>query len=191
MKAKIILYTILLLFAFACGKKNKFIPKPIGHFRIEFEQKEYQQFNFNWPYQFEYPVYAKLVKEENRFSEPFWINIAYAKHNAQIHLSYKPIKGNLEQLINDSHELAYKHAIKASAINEKAYSNPNNHVFGTLFEIKGNAASPMQFHLTDSVSHFLRGSFYISETPNYDSLIPVIQFVEADILHLIETLNWN
>ncbi|HNZ71643.1 MAG TPA: gliding motility lipoprotein GldD, partial [Prolixibacteraceae bacterium] len=64
-------------------------------------------------------------------------------------------------------------------------------VYGTVYSIKGNAASPMQFYLTDSVEHFLRGSMYISEIPNYDSLQPVINFLEADMIRLIETLSWK
>ncbi|MDA3927497.1 MAG: gliding motility lipoprotein GldD, partial [Prolixibacteraceae bacterium] len=61
----------------------------------------------------------------------------------------------------------------------------------TIYQIKGNVASPLQLHLTDSVNHFMRASFYISEIPNYDSLSPVIKFIEEDIYQLIETFTWK
>lgn len=173
-----------------CQEEN-YVPKPRGFFRIDFETKHYQTFDENWPCLFEYPAYSRIVHIQNQFSEPYWINISTGKYHAQIHLSYKPVANNLEELINDAHELAYKHALKASSIDEQLFINEQNHVYGTLFDIKGNAASPMQFYLTDSLKHFMRGSFYISETPNYDSLFPVIQYFEEDVRHLMETLIWK
>jgi len=49
----------------------------------------------------------------------------------------------------------------------------------------------MQFFLTDSTNHFLRGAFYIREVPNIDSIKPVIDFLVPDIIRLIETTTWN
>ena len=69
--------------------------------------------------------------------------------------------------------------------------NPANQVYGLIYKIEGNAASPMQFFLTDSTHHFLRGALYIREVPNIDSLKPVIDFLEIDIIRLIETTSWN
>lgn len=49
----------------------------------------------------------------------------------------------------------------------------------------------MQFYLTDSVSHFLRGALYISEVPNYDSLRPVIKYLSEDVLKMIGSTEWK
>ncbi|MFA9391073.1 MAG: gliding motility lipoprotein GldD [Prolixibacteraceae bacterium] len=186
---KISISVFLLLILLGC--KDQYAPKPNGYFRIEFPSKEYVQMKLNYPYQFEYPNYAKLVPDSNRFTEPYWMNIVIPTFKTNIHLSYKPVENNLAQLIDDSRELVYKHAVKANAINEKLYINDDKKVFGTIYEIKGNVASTLQFHLTDSSHHFLRGSFYISEIPNYDSLSPVIQFIDQDIYHIIETFSWK
>ncbi|MCL1822363.1 MAG: gliding motility lipoprotein GldD, partial [Prolixibacteraceae bacterium] len=91
----------------------------------------------------------------------------------------------------ESHELTYRHTQKASAIDAKLFLNPENKVYGTIYTIAGNAASPMQFYLTDSTRHFLRGALYIRDIPNIDSLRPVIDFLIPDILHLIETARWQ
>jgi gliding motility-associated lipoprotein GldD len=167
------------------------MPKPRGYFRIDFPEKKYQLFDVGFPYSFEYPVYATITPDTIGTTEPYWIDVNIPMNKAKFHLSFKKITGNLSQLTEDSRELAYKHTIKATSIDEKNFINPMNKVYGTIYTIKGNAASPMQFYLTDSTSHFLRGSFYISEIPNYDSLMPVINFLETDITHLIETLHWN
>ena len=191
---KLILQFILLslsIVVLSGGCKKGTTPKPRGYFRIDFPEKLYRSSNPDYPYIFDYPVYANIVVDKDKLAEPYWINIVFQKNKAKLHLSYKPVQNNLQALTEDSRELAYKHSIKASAINEKLFINNEKKVYGTIYEIKGNAASPLQFHLTDSTSHFLRGSFYISEIPNYDSLRPVIQFIDDDIYHLIETLSWK
>ncbi len=93
--------------------------------------------------------------------------------------------------MEDSRTLAYKHSQKADAIQEQVFMNPSKNVYGLIYKIEGNAASPMQFFLTDSTNHFLRGALYIRDIPNIDSLKPVIDFLETDIVRLIETTTWN
>jgi len=173
------------------GCKEKFTPKPRGYIRIDFPDKEYLTFVNSFPYSFEYPVYSQIIPDTIGNAEPFWLDVNIPGNKAKFHLSYKKVNGNLAQLTEDSRELAYKHSIKASSIDENLFINSADRVFGTVYTIKGNAASPIQFYLTDSTNHFLRGALYISEIPNYDSLLPVINFLETDITHLIETFHWN
>jgi gliding motility-associated lipoprotein GldD len=60
-----------------------------------------------------------------------------------------------------------------------------------VFDIAGNTASSVQFYLTDSTRHFLRGSLYFYSAPNIDSLRIVVDFIKKDILHLINTTSWK
>jgi gliding motility-associated lipoprotein GldD len=69
--------------------------------------------------------------------------------------------------------------------------NNVNRVYGTLYDLKGNTATAVQFFVTDSTKHFLRGSLYFAAEPDADSLEPVIEFFRGDIEHLIETLQWK
>ena len=62
----------------------------------------------------------------------------------------------------------------------------------TVWRLRGrNVASTYQFFATDSLHHFLRGALYINRTPNNDSLAPVLEYIQADLDHLIETLRWR
>nr|WP_321407655.1 gliding motility lipoprotein GldD [uncultured Carboxylicivirga sp.] len=166
-------------------------PKPRGYFRIEFPEHSYQLFDSTYPYKFEYPEYAKIVADTLPDAEAYWCNVSFPTLNGQIHLSYKTVGDRFYDLLEDSRKLAYKHSIKADAINERYFENPDKQVMGVLYEIKGNAASPFQFFVTDSTKHFLRGSLYFNTVPNKDSLAPVIQFVKEDIEHLIESIEWK
>lgn len=189
-KAGVFVTAVLLLMSVVSCKKD-YIPKPRGYFRIEFPEKNYRlSYSDNFPYEFEIPVYSFIAPDDERRTEPFWVNLKVPANKAELHISYKPVKNNLAQLTEDSRTLAYKHSIKADAINERVFVNPANKVYGTIFLIDGNAASPLQFYLTDSTRHFLRGALYIREVPNIDSIRPVIDFLTTDVVHLIETTQW-
>ncbi|WP_338039118.1 hypothetical protein [Maribacter litopenaei] len=108
-----------------------------------------------------------------------------------IFLSYKKIDDNLEKLIVDAKRLSYEHAAKADNIVEQPYVNPNKKVYGSLFEVQGNAASQSQFFVTDSTEHFLTGSVYFYTKPNYDSILPAAAYLQNDIRRIIETLEWK
>ena len=70
--------------------------------------------------------------------------------------------------------------------------NPERDVYGLMYFLEGEGvASPLQFYVTDSTRHFLRGSLYFNIYPNNDSLQPVIDFITDDVRHLITTLEWK
>lgn len=162
------------------------------YFRIDFPEKEYKSYDSTCPYTFQYPVYGEITKglgeqEQN----PCWINIVFRSFKATVYISYFDLHNNLAKLMEDCRSLAYKHDIKADAIHEILYSDTANKIYGMVYEIKGNAASPIQFYLTDSTQHFIRGSLYFDVKPNKDSLAPVIDFLQKDIKYLMETLRWK
>lgn len=180
------------------GCREVAVPKPKGFFRIDLPVREYRVFDGNIPQMgkvpvsFEYPVYGNISLNNTYKSEPGWFNIDFLSYQAKIYLTYKDLKNNLDTLMDETYKLNVKyHITKADAINEQVIDNPDNHVHGILYELKGNTATAVQFFVTDSTKHFLRGSLYFEAEPNPDSLAPVINFFRADIIHLIETTNWK
>lgn len=186
-------YLVLLAFIAlnAAGCRKNSVPKPAGYFRIDLPAKEYISLPDKYPYSFEYPSYGVINELPGSNSEPYWINIEFRAFKARIHISYKDVSNNLVRLTEDSHNLSYKHSVKADAIEERVWANDSTHVYGILYDVKGNAASALQFYMTDSTKHYLRGSLYFMSEPNEDSLKPVIDFFREDIIHLIETLSWK
>ncbi len=195
MSNQFFLLTIVFCFAFnACN--SPFTPKPKGYFKIDFPKKEYAVFNqAGYPYSFEYPTYANVVKDSLFFNEatenPWWINVQFPTFNAKIHISYKQIgKTNFNNLINDAYKLTSKHSEKAYYINDSVMLTPNA-VKGIFFKVEGDVATANQFLLTDTTQHFLRGALYFDATPNEDSLSIVNKFLIEDVKHLINTFKWN
>ena len=183
---------VLLLFVFISACQESYSPKPRGYFRIGLPEKEYLTFDTAFPYSFEYPAYASIVADQDPGSEPYWINVRFPGFNGTLHMSYKAVDGNLAEYIDDSRTFVLKHIPKADAINDSLVFRPEAKVYGMVYDIEGNAAaSPCQFFVTDSTTHFLRGALYFDFQPNNDSLAPVIGFIREDILHLLTTLNWK
>lgn len=195
MKIKITCLSFLLILLTACN--SDYTIKPRGYFKIEFPQKAYQKFdNPAYPYSFEYPVYAEILKDSLFFDakaeNPYWINVSFPRFNGKIYISYKEVgKNNFDSLVNDAFTMSYKqHTYKASSIEPVPFTTPNN-LNGIYFNLKGNTATANQFFITDSTTHFLRGALYFDAVPNEDSLRPVNNFLQKDLQHLINTLQWR
>ena len=154
---------LLSIVFFACNSDYT-IGKKRGYFKINFPTKAYRLFNEpGYPYTFEYPVYANIIKDTTFFDakpeNPWWINIDFPQFQARIHVSYKEIgKNKLDSLVNDAFQLSYKqHTAKASSIESEEIVTPNQ-LHGVYFTLGGNTATANQFFLTDSVKHFFRGA---------------------------------
>lgn len=188
-------FSVITLVVFsACN--SDYTPKPKGYFKIDFPEKQYRVFQqTGYPYSFEYPVYANVIKDSSFFGEatenPWWINIDYPQFNGRVHISYKQVGLNkLDKLVNDAFTMTNKHNLKAYSIDDSLMVTPNN-VHGLFFKVGGNVATANQFFLTDSVTHFLRGALYFDATPNEDSLGIVNRFVLEDLKHMINTFKWK
>jgi gliding motility-associated lipoprotein GldD len=186
---------VICLFLFSC--EETYTPKPKAFFRIDLPEKKYQLFQpADCPFQFEFPVYARVSRDTTFFEEKTedrcWLNIDFESLGGMIHISYKPIteEQSLFKLAEDAHKLTFKHTIRADYIDERLIRNAYG-VSGTLYEVGGNAASNIQFFLTDSSQHYLRGALYFNTPPNADSLSPVVKFVREDMVRLIETFQWK
>lgn len=188
---KNIIYIFLIItFAHVSCKEN-YVPKPRGFMKVEYPERAYTLFDTNAPFSYEYPVYAKVLPDTSPNAEKYWYNIYFSPFDATIYLSYKDINDNLENFIEDTRTLAYKHTIKAEAIEENLIYQPEKNVYGILYDLSGNTASSLQFFITDSTDHFLRGSLYFNTTPKKDSLAPVVQFIRKDVLHMLKSFEWQ
>jgi gliding motility-associated lipoprotein GldD len=168
-------------------------PKPKGYFRIALPEKKYVPYTGECPFAFSIPDYAHIENSVEKNAEPCWKNLVFDRFKATLYLSYKSISNDkmLGQLINNSWALTEKHRAVADGRRETDIIREKDHVYGTLIDVGGNAATALQFYLTDSSSHFIYGSLYFYTVPNKDSLRPVLDFLRKDILHLTETFQWS
>lgn len=163
------------------------IPKPMGYPRIDFPEKVYSWYDSATPFGFEKPQYAQV----QHVDEAGGYDLLFPGFRAAVHLTYYDRPGALDTLAEDARRMAYKHTVRADAIEERFLSDSARHVHAMLYLIRGEVASSVQFYAVDSMRRYLRGALYFYAQPNVDSLAPAIDFFTDDIIHLIETLRWE
>lgn len=175
--------------ALLTGCSNDPVPKPRGWFRIDLPEQAYTPWTDEAAFSTELPVYARMI---TRRQEPGsrWYDLRFDGQRATVHLTWSRPDGHLEELIEDAHAFKGKHEVKAVRVDRERILRDSVRVFGTLFNVEGDVASPLVFYLTDSADHFLYGALYFDTPPNADSLAPVTARLREDMRHMAGTLRW-
>lgn len=170
----------------------EYVPKPRGYFRIDLPQPAYKSLpELSLPYTFQISHLAEV--ELSPIGNPIgWININYPSMRVRLYCSYLPITPvTFEKTEIESRKMVVRQTKYPNQIMEQEYNNAEEKVYGSLFMLGEESASPIQFMLTDSVSHFFRGALYYDCIINADSLAPVTHYLKQDIVELIQSFKWN
>src|SRR5205085_6312020 len=128
-----IVYCILIIVYFSYISCNStYTSKPTGYFKVDFPERKYVKFEkAGFPYSFEYPAYANIVRDTTYFDStadnPFWVNVDFPVFRGKIFISYKTIGGRsiykirsgqgyrdssavntFLNLVNDAYKLTFK-----------------------------------------------------------------------------------
>lgn len=190
---------ILICFALAamlfagCGGGD-YTPKPQAYIRIDMPEHSYTVCDTAvLPFTFEVGDAVELNHKKNTAGE-VWLDLNYPQWDGVVYLTYRRLHSpaDLRGQIDTSSRYLEQHYQFASGVEEQGYSDPDNRVFGTVNYLRGNkVASTCQFWLTDSTRNYLRGALFLNRIPNNDSLAPVLNYIQEDIEHLVETLRWR
>ena len=183
---------VIACIAVSCDRQSGYLPKPRGYFRIDLPKKTYTKVDTIERYSFDCPQYALVTPDPYSPDEKNWVNIEMPQFKGSIHLTHKPIDGNLGEYLEDVHTMVTKHLQKANGVRDSLIVNEEHKVYGLLIEMDGKGvATPLQFYLTDSIRNFVRGALYFNFVPDNDSMQPVINFIREDIDQLINTFEWK
>ena len=197
------LFTFLLLTA--CGGGDVPQPKPKAYLRIDLPEPHYVDVDslpmpdslgggaIVLPYAFEINSRA-LVNKVRRSPRGTTLELLYPEWKGYVELLYKPLagRGDLPAQLDTAMRMLEFHHQVASGEESLLIQVPDNNVYATVWHLFGRkVASPCQFVATDSVAHFLHGELFIDQVPNNDSLAPMLNYMQADLNHLIETLRWK
>ncbi|MHC5200751.1 gliding motility lipoprotein GldD [Myroides sp. LJL119] len=180
-------FTCIAMILLVVGCKKDTLPKPQAYLALEYPDAQYQTYtDTNAKYSFNKNTLSNIKTTANNS-----IEIHYPQMKATIFLNYKPIENNLNLLLSDAQKLTYEHFIKADEIIEQPFVNPTNKVTAMLYNVKGDAATNVQFYATDQRKNFLVASLYFYTTPNFDSILPAKEYLENDMKQILETLQWE
>ncbi len=164
-------------------------PRPMGFHRLELPEHQYQKFACDaCPMAFEYPTYGTLfVMPEDSCV----LNIDFPELACKWHITYEEldsIKYPERQAFEKYRSMIYRHSQKGR-VYESQIDAPAG--YGTLFEIYGEVPTSAQFYITNGEDLAVENSFYFATAMRNDSLKPVIKHIKADLMHMIESLEWN
>ncbi len=169
------------------------VPKPVGYFRIDLPEHEYQPTDTTLPFTFERSVHARLDIRPQP-DGGYWFDVSYPQLNAAFKFTYFSVKhtDSLRNLMVQEERMVKFHYQKADDVEFSLIRDPEAHIWGQIYDIVGKeVATPFMFWMTDSLHHFLRGTLYFNFTPNNDSLQPVIDYLREDAMHLVGSFEWK
>lgn len=194
MKSRVFFFFLIALSA-SCS--SDYSPKPKGYFHIELPEPVYRDLT-GYPF-FKCRISNQALVEELKEAPAEMkerngtgFNLNYPRFNAKIYCSFFPInKSNFPVFMEESRRMIDVQEKKAKGIKETEYSNPEQKVYGIVYEIQGNAVSPVQFVISDSIRSFFRGALYFDNAWNRDSIAPILAYINKDIQIMIESFQWK
>ncbi|BAO54700.1 gliding motility lipoprotein GldD [Nonlabens marinus] len=180
--ASIFLFIILLA---SCGGEDA-VPKPDAQLALNYPDPTYKSIEKDCSFSFD--MNDKAVMKGKKDCS---MTISYPDMDAMVYVNYRSVEENLRQLLIDGQKLSYTHNQMADAITEQPFVNPKNKTYGMFYEVEGDAASNIQFYVTDSVQNFLTASLYFNREPYYDSILPAVEYIKQDMVKMMESLQWK
>lgn len=181
------LHILLVVFSFLlCSCEEESTPKPNCQLSLEYPDATYDQLASKCNFEFDVNTLSAISFKENCAME-----VHYPKMKATLYLTYKPVNNDIEKLLRDAQKLTYEHVIKADDILEQPFVNAEEKVYGMFYEVGGNAATNVQFYVTDSTKNFVTGSLYFYAKPNFDSILPAANYIKSDVRKIMETMKWK
>lgn len=184
MKIKVFVFLSILVLSISCT--DEVLPKPNAFLRLDYPMASYQKVVSECPYNIQISQNSYI-----EFQNDCWAKIHYPNLKATIHLTYRRVDNNLEEVLKEVEKLTFEHTVKADVINARPFVNQQKKIFGKIINVEGDVASNIQFHATDSVKNVLFGALYFEVRPNYDSILPAIKYIEMDIKNLMENIEWK
>lgn len=180
---------VVLLLLLGCRPERGGVPRPEGLMRIDRCDTLYRRVLLRCPFTVDIP--SQAVVEQDATS-PQWVNIAYPGYGATLWCSYIALTPqNRAVRYAESRELVYVHAAKSPSIEVQRYADEDRRVYALLYHLSGEAATPLQFEVTDSTRYLFRGALYFDAPVRGDSVAPVVGYIADDVARMIETLQYT
>lgn len=180
----------LLFILISCGEET-YIPKPPAYLRTELPDHNYKRHIDSCGYEFDLPEIYTVEQAPGDTNSSCHRRIQLGPMNGTVYFRYWKMNEPLAFYINNANDEVDKHKTKASDIIDHSILRHDDRVFGTLFRLEGDVATPFQFYLTDSTDHFMYAEVLFNFAPNYDSLKPTLDYLQVDLEKLMESFKWG
>ncbi|MCS7297482.1 MAG: hypothetical protein RMK19_05300 [Bacteroidia bacterium] len=138
---------------------------------------------------FAYPAYAKLHYVPK---DSCWFDLYFPELDAYWHITahdLQTLHKTPQKALETYRKLIYKHAIRATDIQEKFIRGPGGK--GFFYEIYGEAPTHALLFYTDSLRYALMIASYFKVAGAEDSLAPIIDRMKYELLRIYPTITWK
>lgn len=176
-----------------CTEDNiKPIPRRTAYPRIAVCDTLYSKTSL-LPINFEINAEATAISpNSNRANDKSqWIDINYPTYNGTLSCTFSQATDSISLnkiLVNRTERIALNLGDSSFEITD---INTPQGISGKIYLTQTNMVTPLMFIATDHHNWVLSGSFgfNLSQTINYDSVSPIIDAVNNDLIHTIKTLK--
>ena len=188
MKKFIIPFVLILLFS--CEEELN-VPKPPSYLRLELPDHKYDNYKDSCQYSFDLPSIYSVENAPKAEESSCHRRIQLGPLNGTVFFRYWDMTEPLSYYVNNANDEIDRHKGKANNVKDKLILREKDDVYGILFQLEGDVATPFQFYLTDSTDRFVYGEVLFNMAPNYDSLKPTLDYLRQDLDQLLETFKWG
>ena len=167
------------------------IPKPPAYLRLELPDHTYISYVDSCQYSYDLASIYTVENPSGNKQNMCYREIKLGPLNGTIYFRYWDMVEPLSYYVNNANDEIDRHKGMAIDVNDQLIIREKDDVYGIIFQLKGDVATPFQFYLTDSTDRFVYGEVLFNMSPNYDSLIPTLDYLRKDLNQLLETFKWN
>lgn len=167
------------------------VPRPTAYPRIEVYPQAYSDAGFT-QLQIEANDSATVTIDDRPADSATWLEIRYPKYRATLYCTYTPASSaeEVDAIIENREErMALNSGGAASTLTE--FSNSDGLLCRLLVTPFGTI-TPVQFIATDGNRFVLSGSCHlqgVTDAAATDSIRPVVNAVEADVIYMLQKLS--
>lgn len=174
----------LALIVLSCNN-NVNLPKQKAYFAPELEIPTYKKIFLDCNYNLYINSQASIHNIKNCNYEIYYKNL-----NAKIFINQIVLSNSIKRVLNTFNQKIKENSRFSDQIIESDYVNTDKKTYSKLYSFVGNSPSNIQFYLTNQTDKFLTGSLFFETEPNYDSLLPYIDYIRNDIKKMVDSFRW-
>ena len=186
---KILFVPIALIVLLSCDEET-YIPKPPTHLRLELPDHTYSNHKDSCQYSFDVASIYTVENAPGTEASSCHRRIQLGPLNGTVFLRYWDMEEPLAYYVNNANDEIDRHKGKAQNVIDELILRADDDVYGIIFQLEGDVATPFQFYLTDSTDRFMYGEVLFNMAPNYDSLKPTLDYLRKDLDQLLQSFKW-
>lgn len=176
---------VLCIVAVACSERKVAVPRPTAYPRV--------MRAYDTTYTCVFPALNIMLNKNAVVSDSDGgFSVRYAKYGASLYCSYEGFSCD-EDFMKTMDKRIERVALDSGSHKPDIYryNNPDGGYSAKVFYTEENCVTPVHFIATDSLTYIVSGAVVLDNVENYDSIAPIINYLNDDVSYLVKHLKFN